>query len=140
MKRFEAAPMTVPGNRPVEAHIADAHSLLALLEQEREALQLMDHERLSLICREKAQVLTRLGGLLIAIRQPSTSSVSAEQRQQLQDVLLRCAQETRANDALLEARSARARRTLQALQGSPANYDGRGRGRYGLSGNLHGAA
>lgn len=45
----------------------------------------------------------------------NTSSVSAEQRQQLQGVLVRCAQETRANDALLEARWARARRTLQTL-------------------------
>ncbi len=132
--------MAVPGNRPVEAHIADAHNLLALLEQERAALQLMDHERLSLVCREKAQALTRLGGLLMAIKQSGTTGVSAEQRQELQDVLLRCVQETRTNDALLETRSARARRMLQALQGSPANYDGRGRGRYGFSGSLHGAA
>ena len=140
MNRAEAAATTPQAQRPAQAHIADANNLLALLEQEREAVQTADHDRLSLVCREKAQALTRLGGLLAVLKHPAAAAVTPEQRAQLQDLLLRCLRETQANDALLEARASRTRRTLQALQGAPANYDGRGRGRYSFSGNLHGAA
>jgi len=128
------------GKRPAEAHIADANLLLALLAQERQALHTADHELLSRVCREKAQALTRFSGLLNVLKHPASANLLPDQRLQLQELLLRCLRENRDNNALLEARASRARRTLQALQGTPANYDGRGRGRYSFSGSVRGAA
>lgn len=128
------------GYRQAEAHIADANLLLALLEQERQALHAADHEQLSRVCREKAQALTRFSGLLNILKHPAQDNLLPEQRGKLQELLLRCQRESRDNDALLEARAGRARKTLQALQGAPANYDGRGHGRYSFSGSVRGTA
>jgi hypothetical protein len=126
------------GLSAVAAAIADAGDFLALLERERAALQTGDAEGLAQTSRLKAQVLVRLGGMLGLLRQPA--AVESAQRQALRELVQRCARETQANEALLQARAGRTRRVLQALQGSPTNYDGRGLGRYGVGGLVRGAA
>lgn len=126
------------GPQPVAAAIADAGEFLDLLEREHAALQAADGERLAQVCRLKAQVLARLGGALALLRQPAP--IDPEQRLALRNLVLRCARESAANEALLEARASRGRRALQALHGLPTQYDGRGRSRYGIGGTLRGAA
>ena len=126
------------GLSAIAAAIADAGDFLTLLERERAALQKGDAEGLTQLCRLKAQTLVRLGSTLSLLRQPS--AIDPEQRLALRNLVLRCAQETQVNEALLQARASRTRRALQAIQGSPTNYDGRGLSRYGVGGLVRGAA
>jgi flagellar biosynthesis/type III secretory pathway chaperone len=126
------------GLSAIAAAIADAGNFLGLLERERGALQKGDAGELTQVGRLKAQALVRLGPVLSLLRKPG--AVSAEQRQELLALVQRCTDETQTNDALLQARAGRARRVLQALQGSPTNYDGRGLSRYGVGGLVRGAA
>jgi flagellar biosynthesis/type III secretory pathway chaperone len=119
------------------AAATEAESLLGLLQRERQALQAGAGESLAQLSRSKAQILVRLGAILPALRQPTGDP---QQRLALRQLIQRCAAETQVNEALLHARAARSRRALQAMQGTPVNYDGRGNSRYGLAGTLRGAA
>jgi flagellar biosynthesis/type III secretory pathway chaperone len=121
-------------------HLACAESLLALLEQERQALHGADFDRLLRICREKAQALQQLGSLLTALRGAPVEAVLPGLRQQLRELIVRCQQQTRANDALLQVRARRSRGALRVLRGAPEQYDGRGRYRYPVRGILRGSA
>jgi len=120
-----------------EAHCVEAERLLALLEEERQALRAADLDRLIRVCREKAQALHQLGGLLTVLR-GAAGTIPPAQRQRLHQAILHCQRQTRAN----EVRARRARGAMQALHGMPGHYDARGRGRYptARSGNLRGLA
>lgn len=122
----------------ITAAIADAGEFLALLERERAALQKGDAEGLMQLSRLKAQTLVRLGSVLGLLRRPA--AIDSAQRQELLALVQRCAVDTQANEALLQVRAGRTRRVLQALQGGPVNYDGRGLSRYGVGGLVRGAA
>lgn len=122
----------------IAAAVADAGEFLILLQRERAALQKGDAEGLVQLSRLKAQILVRLGGMLALLRRPAATDPA--RRQELHALVQRCASETRVNEALLQARAGRTRRVLQALQGSPVNYDGRGLSRYGVGGLVRGAA
>lgn len=125
---------------PAQSYEASAERVLALLEQEHQALLSGDMDGLGRVCRDKAQALHQLGGLLAVLRQNDATALPPARRSQLRELILQCQQRTGVNESLLEARASRARRTLQALQPAPAQYDGYGRGRYAVSGSLRGLA
>lgn len=111
--------------------LAHAGALLALLEQEHEALRGNDPDRLFALCRDKMLRLRRLD-----ILKTSLPRLDAAQRQQLQELVGRCQAQTTANEALLDARSRRTHAALQMRQGVPGRYDTSGRGQYEMQRNF----
>jgi len=112
-----------------ETPLDHAGALLTLLEQEHQALQGGDPDRLLALCRDKMLRLRRLDALRTAVLDPA-------QRADLRQLVERCQQQTALNEALLNARLNRSRGALAARRGAPGHYDGSGRGRYEVQRNF----
>lgn len=126
----------------VETHLATARELLGLLAVEHGALLAADAVQLAKVCRDKTAALTRLCQLAPRLKNNGAATLPQQQRQQLAELLLGCQQQNLANRGLLEARAARARRTLGGIQGAQMAqaYDRRGRCGYSVSGRVRGCA
>ncbi len=109
--------------QPVETPLDLAGALLALLEQEHQALQGGDPDRLLALCRDKLLRLRQLDALRGAALNPSLGA-------SLRQLVERCQQQTALNEALLQARFNRSRNALATRRGAPGHYDMSGRGQY----------
>lgn len=114
-----------------DAPLGHAGALLALLEQEHQALQGGDPDRLLALCGEKSLCLRRLDTL-----RTSLPRLGPAQRERLRDLIGRCQRQTDANEALLNARASRAHSALQVRRGAPGRYDVSGRGQYEVQRNF----
>jgi flagellar biosynthesis/type III secretory pathway chaperone len=119
-------------------HLDQAALLLGLLEREQHLLRNGDADALPALCRDKLASLSRLAALLNQLKNPA--ALDAAQRKALRELVLRCQQQSQANEELLNARLNQARNVLLARRGPAAHYDPRGRGRYESKPSLHGMA
>jgi flagellar biosynthesis/type III secretory pathway chaperone len=116
--------------QPAETALDHAGALLALLEQEHQALQGGDPDRLLALCRDKLLRLRQLDALRgVALNNPAL-------RTGLRQLVERCQQQTALNEALLQARFNRSRSALAARRGAPGHYDVSGRGQYEVQRNF----
>ncbi len=123
-----------------DSHCVCAERLLALLEEERVALQSTSPDDLAQVCREKVQALQQLSSLLNKLNDSTAEDILPGQRQRLRDLILRCRQQTRGNEALLRVHARRTRIALQLLQGMPGHYDTRGHQQVSSTRTLRGLA
>lgn len=124
----------------LDAQLACAGTLEALLGRERDALVASDVASLETLTREKdhhADRLRQLGGTLEALRSAAGDAsvsallerlgVAADRWQRLGELAARCLQANRDNAALLTARQRQIRSALQLLQPAGARQQVYGR-------------